>query len=55
MVAKFTYCSKTTHPSRIAVVGAGFAGLTLARVLALEGLQVEVFDAVVNGGFMMRI
>jgi tRNA 5-methylaminomethyl-2-thiouridine biosynthesis bifunctional protein len=46
MVAKFTYCSKTTHPSRIAVVGAGFAGLTLARVLALEGLQVEVFDAV---------
>jgi tRNA 5-methylaminomethyl-2-thiouridine biosynthesis bifunctional protein len=45
MAAKSTPRLISTYPTRIAIVGAGFAGLTIARVLALEGVQADVFDA----------
>ena len=39
---------------KIAVIGAGPAGLSCAYFLAIEGYQVEVFEAEENGGGMLR-
>jgi NADPH-dependent glutamate synthase beta subunit-like oxidoreductase len=43
------------RPGRIAVVGAGPAGLSCAHDLALMGHRVTVFDAAPAGGGMMRL
>ena len=42
------------HTGRIAVVGAGPAGLTAARDLALKGYGVTVFEALPEAGGMLR-
>ena len=44
-----------TQPQRIAVVGAGPAGLTCAYFLAKAGYQVTVFEAKSDGGGMLGI
>lgn len=36
--------NKTRFNGTVAVIGAGFAGLTIARALVLEGWQVDVYD-----------
>ncbi|HSL98448.1 MAG TPA: FAD-dependent oxidoreductase [Candidatus Deferrimicrobiaceae bacterium] len=42
------------RPERVAVVGAGPAGLAVARELAIKGYQVTVFDSLpYAGGFML--
>ncbi len=44
----------TPRPERVAVVGAGPAGLALARELATRGYQVTVYDSLpFAGGFML--
>jgi NADH-quinone oxidoreductase subunit F len=42
------------HKERIAVVGAGPAGLTAARDLAMKGFGVTVFEALPEAGGMLR-
>lgn len=44
----------TLREEKIAVVGAGPAGLTAAQDLALEGYQVTVYDALPEPGGMLR-
>lgn len=51
---KFTRPS-VQHPQRVAVVGAGPAGITCAYKLLLEGFQVDVFDAQKSSGGMALI
>jgi len=48
---------QTPHPTgkRIAVIGAGPSGLSVAYFLTLKGHQAVVFDALPGGGGMMRI
>jgi formate dehydrogenase major subunit len=44
----------TPRPERVAVVGAGPAGLAVSRELAIKGYQVTVFDSLpYAGGFML--
>ncbi len=45
---------KTPSGKRVAVVGAGPAGLTVAYFLAREGHQIEVFEAMPAAGGMLR-
>ena len=45
---------KETNGKKIAVIGAGPAGLSCAYFLAIEGYQVEIFEAEENGGGMLR-
>src|SRR4029078_10614921 len=40
----------TPREERVAVVGAGPAGLAVARELAMKGVQVTVFDSLPYGG-----
>ncbi|MDN5348476.1 MAG: heterodisulfide reductase subunit [Clostridia bacterium] len=42
------------RPEKVAVVGAGPAGLTVAQDLALQGFQVTVYDALPEPGGMLR-
>jgi len=44
-----------SHPERIAIVGAGPAGLTAAKDLAVLGYAVTVFEALPVPGGMMRV
>ena len=46
--------SKPTH-KKIAVIGAGPSGLSVAYFLRLKGHEVTVFDSLPGGGGMMRI
>jgi len=43
-----------TRPEKIAIVGAGPAGLTAAYFLGLNGYRPVVFDSMTKGGGMMR-
>ena len=45
----------TPREERVAVVGAGPAGLAVARELAMKGVQVTVFDSLPYGGGTMLI
>ncbi len=45
----------TPRPERVAVIGAGPAGLSVARELAVKGYQVTVYDALPYGGGTMLI
>jgi NADPH-dependent glutamate synthase beta subunit-like oxidoreductase/ferredoxin len=45
----------TPRPETVAVVGAGPAGLAVARELAMKGFQVTVFDSLPYGGGTMLI
>jgi len=45
----------TQRPERVAVIGAGPAGLSVARELAVKGYQVTVYDALPYGGGTMLI
>jgi NADPH-dependent glutamate synthase beta subunit-like oxidoreductase len=45
----------TPREERVAVVGAGPAGLAIARELALKGIGVDVFDSLPYGGGTMLI
>src|SRR5204863_164157 len=45
----------TPREERVAVVGAGPAGLAVARELAMAGIQVTVFDSLPYGGGTMLI
>ena len=45
---------KANNGKKIAVIGAGPAGLSCAYFLAIEGYQVEIFEAEENGGGMLR-
>src|SRR6185369_14179491 len=45
----------TPRDERVAVVGAGPAGLAVARELAMKGVQVTVFDSLPYGGGTMLI
>lgn len=45
---------QTVREEKIAIVGAGPAGLTAAQDLALEGYQVTVYDALPEPGGMLR-
>ncbi len=47
--------AEVTHPEAVAVVGAGPAGLTAARELALAGYRTTVFEALPVAGGMMRV
>jgi len=47
-------CAKQTHDAKVAVVGAGPAGLTAAVDLVRRGYAVTVFDALPRTGGMMR-
>ena len=51
---KFTRPS-VQHPQRVAVIGAGPAGITCAYKLLLDGFQVDVFDAQQASGGMASI
>ncbi|KUK12640.1 MAG: 4Fe-4S ferredoxin, iron-sulfur binding protein [Moorella sp. 60_41] len=51
---KETYRPLEVRPEKVAVVGAGPAGLTAAQDLALEGYRVTVYDAQAEPGGMMR-
>ncbi len=44
-----------SYPERIAIVGAGPAGLTAAQDLALAGYRVTVFEALPVAGGMLRV
>ena len=41
---------QTCHPQRVAVIGAGPAGLMAAETLAAAGVQVDVYDAMASSG-----
>ncbi|GFN23608.1 FAD-dependent oxidoreductase [Thermanaeromonas sp. C210] len=49
-----TYRPRAVRSEKVAVVGAGPAGLTAAQDLALEGYQVTLYDALADPGGMMR-
>lgn len=49
------HISKAEHSYKIAVVGAGVAGLEAARVLAIKGHQVEVFEKSLKVGGQINI
>ncbi|SMB98087.1 NADPH-dependent glutamate synthase beta chain [Thermanaeromonas toyohensis ToBE] len=51
---KETYRPRQVRPEKVAIVGAGPAGLTAAQDLALEGYQVTVYDALASPGGMLR-
>ena len=46
--------SKTHHPERVAIVGAGPAGLTVANDLALHGYKCVIFEGHSEPGGMLR-
>lgn len=46
--------TEETYPEKIAVIGAGPAGLSCAYQLALQGYKVKVFEAFSKPGGMMR-
>lgn len=48
------YIKKTKHPKKVAVIGAGIGGLETARILALRGHKVEIYekDDHIGGVFM---
>lgn len=46
---------KATRPGRIAIIGAGPAGLSCAHDLALMGHEVDVYDAAPVAGGMLRL
>ena len=45
----------TPREEKVAIIGAGPAGLTAAHFLALEGFQVTIFEALPVGGGMLRV
>jgi len=51
---KESYRPRQARPEKVAIVGAGPAGLTAAQDLALEGFQVTIYDALPSPGGMLR-
>jgi NADPH-dependent glutamate synthase beta subunit-like oxidoreductase/Pyruvate/2-oxoacid:ferredoxin oxidoreductase delta subunit len=51
---QFKRLSEETHPEKIAVIGAGPAGLSCAYQLARRGYKVTVFEAFSKAGGMLR-
>jgi len=45
----------TPRKEKVAIIGAGPAGLTAAHFLALDGFQVTIFEALPVGGGMLRV
>lgn len=45
----------TSRQERVAIIGAGPAGLTTAWFLALEGFKITIFEALPVGGGMLRV
>ncbi len=45
---------KTSRPEKVAIVGAGPAGLSAAYYLAVEGYKVDIFEAHAKAGGMLR-
>ena len=51
---QFKRLSEETHPEKIAVIGAGPAGLSCAYQLARRGYKVTIFEAFSKSGGMLR-
>lgn len=51
---KFKKLTEETHPEKVAVIGAGPAGLSAAYHLARQGYKVTIFEAFPHAGGMLR-